>query len=289
MKFLVLGAGGQLGREWKRYLEQEGYEHDAFGSSKVDITDRLSVFEALNENRPDVVVNCAAYTDVDGAEDHWNEARELNIDAVENLANLCSDLNATLVHYSTDYVFPGRAEDADTYPDGYPESLTPDPLNNYGLSKFRGEQKIKQSNADHLIIRAAWLCGQFGSNFVKTMLRLARERDKLTVVNDQKSAPSLARNVVENSIALLESRQRGIYHAASEGLISWYDYACEIMNQAGIDIEVEPVSSDEFPQEARRPAYSKLSIEKLRKVEGARIIGWKEGLRALLADLIDDL
>ncbi len=286
MNYLVLGAGGQLGREWKRYLEEQNEPHAAYGSSKVDITDRLSLFDAFNERQPDVVVNCAAYTDVDGAEDHANEAWEVNVEAVEHLAHLASDFEAILVHYSTDYVFPGRAEDEESYPQGYPESLDPDPVNTYGRSKWEGEQKVLDSNADHLIVRAAWLCGRFGSNFVKTMLRLANERDKLTVVNDQRSAPSFARNVVENSAALLQSEKRGIYHVASEGILSWYDYACEIMRQADIEVEVEPVTSDEFPQKAPRPAFSKLSTEKLRDVSDSRIIHWKDGLRQLLPHLL---
>jgi dTDP-4-dehydrorhamnose reductase len=286
MSYLVLGAGGQLGREWKRYLEKQNTPYKAYGSSKVDITDQLALFEAFNEQQPDVVVNCAAYTDVDGAEDHANEAREINIEAVEDIANFCSDFEATLIHYSTDYVFPGRAEDEKTYPDGYPESLAPAPINAYGQSKLAGEEKVQQSNADYLIIRASWLCGQFGSNFVKTMLNLAHENDQLQVVNDQRASPSFARNVVENSDAILKSKQRGIYHVASDGLLSWYDFATEIFRQAEIEVEVEPVSSDEFPQKAKRPAFSKLSIEKLHQISDNNIIHWKDGLRHLLATLL---
>lgn len=288
MKVALLGASGQLGREWQARF---GDEFDGEGSlltytsSQLDITDPKRVDDELRSQNPDIIINCAAYTDVDGAEEHREKAHRVNVEAVAGLAELSAELDCMLVHYSTDYVFPGAPDDRTHFPEGYPEDHPTNPINYYGKTKLQGEESIRSSGCPHLIIRVAWLCGAFGSNFVKTMLQLGRERDQLQVVNDQWGSPSFAENVVFNSWQLLKAGQHGTFHITSNGLITWYDFARAIFETAGVDVEVEPVSSDHFPTAAKRPRFSKLNTQKVKAVDGTNLINWKAGLRAMLDQL----
>ncbi|MDZ7657744.1 dTDP-4-dehydrorhamnose reductase [Fodinibius sp.] len=285
MKAILLGASGQLGREWQRIINRDYSDEIAllsYTSSDLDITHYQEVSDEFRDQKPDVVINCAAFTDVDGAEDHKKLARKVNMEAPLYLAELSQQLEFKLVHYSTDYVFPGTKLNKREFPEGYPEDHPADPVNWYGKTKWEGEQAIRQTAENHLIIRVSWLCGQFGSNFVKTMIRLAQERDELQVVNDQWGSPAFAENVVRNCLTLLENGHRGTYHITSDGLITWYDLAREIFDQASMDVEIEPVDSDAFPTKAERPYFSKLCTHKIDEISGIEIIDWKEGLRKLL-------
>lgn len=286
MKLLLLGASGQLGRQWQLQLSQRNdIELLPYTSSQLDITHYQEVSDELRKQDPDAVINCAAFTEVDGAEEQKMLARKVNVEAVLYLAELSQDLGFTLLHYSTDYVFPGSELDRSGLPKGYPEDHPADPINWYGRTKWEGEQAIRQTTDNHIIIRTSWVCGQFGSNFVKTMLKLGRERDKLQVVNDQWGSPSFAENIVFNSLRLLESESIGTYHITSRGLITWYDFAKEIFSQSNITVELEAVSSDQFPTKAKRPSFSKLNTGKIESVHGTQIIEWQEGLKKLLAVL----
>lgn len=288
MKVALLGASGQLGREWQARFRDEsdsGGNFLTYTSSQLDITDQKRVGDELRSQNPDIIINCAAYTDVDGAEDHREKAHKVNAEAVAGLAELSAELDCMLVHYSTDYVFPGAPDDRTRFPDGYPEDHPTNPINYYGKTKLQGEEAIRASGCPHLIIRVAWLCGAFGSNFVKTMLQLGRERDRLEVVNDQWGSPTFAENVVFNSWQLLKAGQYGTFHITSHGLITWYDFARAVFETAGVDVEMEPVSSDHFPTVAKRPRFSKLSTEKLRAVSAASIEDWTDGLERLLHQL----
>lgn len=286
MNIVLLGASGQLGQEWQQLIRhRDDVILFPYTSSQLDITNYETVEEELQEQQPDVVVNCAAYTNVDGAEDHRERAYEINTTAVEKLAKLSTKLNFTLVHYSTDYVFPGKKEDREACADGYPEDYPANPINYYGQTKWEGEKAIRRSTQNHLILRVSWLCGQFGSNFVKTMLRLGEERDQLQVVNDQWGSPTFTENVVTNTLHLLEAESTGTFHITSKGLISWYDIATEIFKQSGMDVEIERVTSDAFPTKAERPYFSKLSTRKLESVSGAELIDWRDGLKSLLSQL----
>lgn len=288
MKIAVVGASGQLGKEWQEQL-RENYSEDiemfAYTSSDLDITHYQEVSDEMRKRRPDVVINCAAYTDVDGAEKNRKLAHKINVEAVLYLAELSKELEFKLVHYSTDYVFPGHIKDRKALPEGYPETYKTDPINWYGRTKWEGEQAVRSTANDYLIVRVSWLCGQHGNNFVKTMLRLGRERDKVQVVDDQWGSPTFTGNVVQNTLVLLRSDHIGTFHVTSKGLISWHDFAKEIFNQSNIVVEVEAVSSEAFPTVAKRPHFSKLSTEEMEHVEGNHIISWKEGLRNLLTKL----
>ena len=289
MTIVLLGASGQLGREWEQTLAQSHQNDTVFcyNSDQLDITHYQEVSDELRDKNPDWVINCAAYTNVDEAEDHRKLARKVNHEAVLYLAELSNELRFTLIHYSTDYVFPGRKENRREFPDGYPEDYPADPINWYGKTKWQGEQAIRQTTENHLIIRLAWLCGQFGSNFVKTMLALGRERDQLQVVNDQWGSPTFVENVVSNSLHLLDSDQRGTFHITSNGLITWYDFAQSIFTFTDINVDLEPVSSEAFPTKARRPHFSKLSTQKIESIPGSSIIDWKEGTKQLLKQIED--
>jgi dTDP-4-dehydrorhamnose reductase len=284
MKFLITGANGQLGKEWVRFLELKGLPFDAFGSSKLDITNEEDVRKRLKECRPDVVINCAAYTNVDEAEDQTQLAYSVNETGVEHLVSACLEYNCKLVHFSTDYVFPGNYEDGSKFPEGYPEDAEKRPVNAYGRSKRAGEIIIENSPLDCLLMRVSWLCGPFGNNFVKTMLRLAETRNELSVVDDQKGSPSFTFDVVEKCFKLLTSQKSGVYHISSEGKISWADFAEEIFNQSDLMVKVNRIPSSEFPTKAKRPAFSLLSNQKLEK-EGLNVLAWKAGLSVLLKKL----
>lgn len=283
MKYLISGAGGQLGREWVRLLDEStgGDEFTALKHSDFDITDRDSIKKTIKHEKPDVLINCAAYTDVDGAENDREKADLINHTAVKNLAEECADAGIKLVHYSTDYVFPGKEEDGQTYPDGYPEDAETDPVNVYGKTKLAGEQALKQATDDYLLIRVSWLCGSDGKNFVKTMLRLGSERNEVSVVDDQTGSPAFTFDVVEKTRELIQKGKTGTYHISSDGKITWADFAEEIFEQAGMDVTVNRVTSEEFKTVAKRPAFSLLSKRKIAD-EGLTPVPWKSGLSELL-------
>ena len=288
MKALLLGASGQLGREWQQIIEAEcsdEIELLSYTSDDLDITHYRKMSDEMRKQKPDVVINCAAYTDVDGAEEHRKLARKINTEAVLYLAELSNELDFTLIHYSTDYIFPGTKLNRKEFSEGYPETYPADPINWYGKTKWEGEQAIRQTTENHLILRVSWLCGAFGSNFVKTMLRLGQEHSDLQIVNDQWGSPTFTEDVVRNCLTLLRQEVIGTYHITSGGLITWYEFAQEIFKQKGIEVAVEPVESDAFPTKAERPHFSKLSTQKLKEVTGTDIIDWKQGLKQLLEQL----
>lgn len=285
MKYLITGAHGQLGREWCLYLKKRGKVFTAYGSADFDITDNNMIRERLEQDKPNVVINCAAYTKVDQSEDEREKAMLINGVAVGELAKECAERGIRLVHYSTDYVFPGRLSDKELFPNGYREEDPTDPINVYGESKWAGEQAIRDVGGEYLIIRVAWLCGQYGSNFIKTILRLGRERDELRVVNDQWGSPTFAENVVINSIYLLENEVRGTIHITTSGMLTWFDLTMKLIELKGLDVKVQPVSTAEFPLKAKRPHFSKLCIEKLQGVNDSEIWDWEFGLKKLLDQL----
>lgn len=282
---LITGATGQLGQEWCRFLdEQEEYRYQAFGSKELDLTQPGQVASVIEELQPVLLVNCAAFTDVDGAENNRDTAFRVNGEAIKHLADSCAENEVPLIHYSTDYVFAGEKSDREIYPAGYPEDAEINPINTYGESKAAGEEYLMDRMDQYLLIRVSWLCGEFGNNFVKTMLRVGRERDRLKVVDDQVGSPSFADETVKISFELFEQGALGTYHVTTQGLLSWYDLAMEIFNEKDINVQVDPVPSEEYPTTAPRPRFSKLSTEKL---ESEAIIpsDWKEGLWRLLSRL----
>ncbi len=285
MKLLITGANGQLGQEWVSFCNAKGISYEAFDLPGLDITNTGSLKSKIRQVQPDAIINCAAYTRVDEAEIQKEKSERINAEAVHILASLCKENSIKLVHYSTDYVFSGDINDRLQFPNGYPETHTTSPINQYGYSKWLGEKSIIESGCDYLLIRVSWLCGKHGSNFVKTMLTLSSQRNELTVVNDQFGSPTFADNVVENSVVLLETGQNGVFHLSSLGICTWYDFASEIFSRQGIDVTVNPVDSSAFPTQAKRPAFSKLSTQKIATINGVTLAGWKEGLQQLLKTL----
>ncbi len=284
---VLIGADGQLGTEWTYFLNKHDIPFKPYTIATLDITDYEAVRSILDKDQPQFVINASAYTQVDRAESENEVVFSVNADAVANMSKSCEKRGITLVHYSTDYVFAGTSEDQKKYPDGYPEDAPADPINVYGLSKWKGEEAMRKTGGNHLVLRISWLCGAFGNNFVKTMIRLGKERPELRVVGDQYGSPSFTPNVVANSWLLMQKGKTGTWNITSDGFLSWYDLACETLRLNNIQIPVHSIPTEAFPTPAPRPRFSKLCIEKLKTVDGAIIEDWKAGL-AKLVDALDD-
>lgn len=257
MKVLILGSKGMLGCDLMSVFRE--YEPVGVDKDEVDITDEVAVKSLLARVNPSVVINATGYTNVDQSEtkEGFEMATKVNGLAIGMLAELCEDIGATLVHFSTDYVFDGRKKG------DYKESDDPAPINRYGESKFLGEQLLQQRSKHFYLIRTSWLFGKYGGNFVTKMLELAGKGEKLKVVNDQIGKPTWTMDLAESVLSLLvEARPFGIYHIVNEGALSWYDFACEIFETAGVSAAVSPIGSEEARRAARRPRNSVLANSK---------------------------
>jgi len=284
MKIVITGASGQLGREWVQMLEDTDHSVVSLDSSTLDITDSDAIYKLLSDEEPDILVNCAAYTKVDDAEDNPEDAHSVNEIGVQNLAHTCNRLNIFLVHYSTDYVFEGTESDHKKLPNGYDEEFPPAPKNVYGKSKRGGEIAIEKFAGKWMIIRVSWLCGRYGNNFIKKILQLSEQKEKLRVVDDQTGSPTYCFDVVEKTMKLIEMNQEGYFHISSKGAATWYGVAQELIRLTGAKTTLEAVSSSEFEMKAERPAYSLLKTQKIEDL-GLKPIGWKDGLVILLDQL----
>jgi dTDP-4-dehydrorhamnose reductase len=282
MRTVVLGAPGQLGRDLVPRLSGEVI---ALGRADADLTDANSLRTRVTALRPDIVVNCAAYNFVDKAEAEPAAAFAVNAWAVRELATVCRDLDATLVHFSTDYVFGLDASRVTPLTVSDP----PGPLSVYGLSKLAGEYLVRANCPKHYVIRTCGLYGVWGSggkggNFVETMLRLAGQGKPLRVVDDQRCTPSFTADVAAATAALIPTGAFGLYHVTSAGDCTWYEFAREIFRAAGVRADLTPITSADFAAPARRPAYSVLSDEKLRAVGVAPPRPWTEAIVAYLTE-----
>ncbi len=266
----VVGALGMLGRAWREQLASRDIQHVGLDLPTLDITDPDSIRQHIGTGTR-TIINCAAFTDVDGAETREADARTLNADAVGHLAEHCKTIGATLIHYSTDYVFDGKA--TSPYPTDHPR----DPVNAYGRTKARGEQLIESSGCRHLLIRTSWLYAPWAHNFVLTMLRMTRERDELNVVNDQHGRPTSAQHLARTSLALLENDFTGTFHVTDAGQCSWYEFTLEIKRLAGNDCDIKPCDSSAYQRPAVRPAYSVLDISTTEAALGP-MPHWKHNL-----------
>jgi len=276
MKILVTGSYGQLGSELKQILQQYA-DNQVFYTDvdTLDICNESAVEKFFAENQPDFVINCAAYTAVDKAENDVDLCYKINRDAVEILAKAAAKFNAKIVHISTDYVFDGTA----FLP--YKENITTCPKSIYGKSKVAGEEVLmKHSGENSIIIRTSWLYSVFGNNFVKTMLRLGKEREQLSVVFDQVGTPTNAANLADAIIQIIRSNNfvSGIYHFSNEGVCSWYDFAKTIFEIKNIACKVLPIESSQYPVPAPRPHFSVLNKEKIKETFGIQILHWRESL-----------
>lgn len=277
MNILVTGADGQLGRELRRVSAGSADRYIFTDAAELDITDAEAVDRTVREERADVIVNCAAYTNVDRAEEDEATADLLNHRAVAYLSAAAARYDALLVHVSTDYVFGGEGN----LPRREEDPVNP--LGVYGRTKLAGERAVADSGCRYLIFRTAWLYSPHGNNFVKTMLRLSAERDRLNVVFDQVGTPTYAGDLACAIFGIVEERKyegrEGVYHFSDEGVCSWYDFAAEIAGYAGhTACEIRPCHSDEFPSKVKRPAYSVLDKTKIRETFGLRIPHWRESL-----------
>jgi len=285
MKLLVTGSQGQLGSRIVEALRaQAAHDVVALPRESLDITDREAVLEAVGASRPDWILNCAAYTDVERAESERAEAFRLNAEAVGLLADAAERHGARLLHPSTDYVFSGDFEDEAPRP--YHEEDAPAPLSVYGASKLAGEMRLRGHGVRSLIVRTSWLYGGPGRNFLSTMLRLGREAEAskkpVRVVGDQRGSPTDAPSLARQIIRLVEAGAEGLVHASAHGEATWHELAAEIFVRAGLHPELERITTAEYPSRARRPPYSVLENRKLRGLGLDILPPWKEGLERAL-------
>ncbi len=285
MNILVTGANGQLGNEIRIVSAGSADRYVFTDVAELDITDAAAVERMVSENDIEVILNCAAYTDVDKAEEDRERAEQLNATAVEHLAVAMKRRNGWLVHISTDYVFGGEP-----YNTPCKEDQKGTPTGVYGETKFRGEQAIVRIGCHHLILRTAWLYSEFGKNFLKTILELTATRPQLNVVFDQTGTPTYARDLAEAIFDIVENHKyegnEGIYHYSNEGVCSWYDFTKAIAEYAGhTACDIRPCHSDEFPSKVRRPAYSVLDKTKIKTTFGLRIPYWTDSLKTCLKNL----
>jgi len=277
LRVFVTGANGMLARALIRELERRGHDAVAFGRDALDVTDAAAVERVVRESAPDVVVQCAAYTRVDDAENDEATAFAVNAEATRNVARACRAVGARLVYPSTDYVFDGRAS-APYRPD-HPTA----PLNAYGRTKLAGEEAAREAG-DWLVVRTSWLYGAGGRNFVSTILARAREGAPLRVVDDQRGTPTWTGTLAATLAGLLEADvPSGIYHTTGRGETTWYGFACEALRLAGIEAEIVPVATEAFPTPARRPRYSVLDCASTEAVVGP-LPDWRDALRTALAE-----
>ena len=280
MKILVTGASGQLGKCLQRTVQKINSKHSyIFKSSKdLDISDLNSIIKEFANTSYDYCINCAAYTHVDKAEDEVEKAVKINIDGVENLVKACAITTVVLIHISTDFVFDGEKESP------YIESDMAHPTCVYGETKLKGEQKIVEGLEKHFILRTSWLYSKFGHNFMKTMLRLAKEKSELSVINDQIGSPTYAMDLAEVIYKIVESKSAayGLYHFSNEGEASWYDFAKAIFEISNSKINLKPVKSHKYPTKAKRPKYSVLDKSKIKNELKIEISPWKERLASAL-------
>jgi dTDP-4-dehydrorhamnose reductase len=274
---LLIGVGGMLYRAWAELLTARQVRFDAPPIAELDLTDAASLARGV---RPDyrLVVNCAAWTDVDRAESQRAEALRINGTGVGELARRCATVGATLVHYSTDYVFSGRASSP------YPVDAPREPLNAYGESKAAGEIQLEASGCEHLLIRTSWLYAPWAKNFVRTIARLSRERERLSVVRDQRGRPTSSEHLARTSLALLDKGARGAYHVSDGGECSWWEFAGEIVRLCGASCRVEPCSSAEYSQTAKRPTYSVLDLSRTESLVGP-MPDWRVNLAEVMRRL----
>ena len=303
MVVLVTGANGQLGQAIKSISRKYPEIDFVFcSSSDLDITNFENCQAVFSTHQPHFCINTAAYTAVDKAESEPAKAFDINANGAENLAITCKKFNTILIHISTDFVFDAYFSEGIAYYDrelrlplksnlGLTETDVPFPSGVYGLTKLQGEQAIQANWDKHFIIRTSWVYSQFGNNFMKTMLRLASERDTLSVVSDQIGTPTNAVDLAEVLIVIIVSSFKfqvssfGIYNFSNEGQCSWYDFAKEIFHQKGVSIDLKPIPTSAYPTPAKRPAYSVLDKTKIKRTFGVEIKEWQTSLATCINQL----
>lgn len=279
MRVLVTGVKGQLGHDVMNELEKRGHLGIGVDVEEMDITDAAACRQVIEEADVEAVVHCAAYTAVDAAEDNIDICRKVNAEGTENIAKVCGALGLKMVYISTDYVFDGEG----TRP------WEPDderhPLNVYGQTKYEGEVAVTNYVDKFFIVRIAWVFGVNGKNFIKTMLNLAKNNRDISVVNDQIGSPTYTYDLAVLLVDMVETKQYGFYHATNEGLCTWYEFAEEIFRQAGVEVNLHPVDSSQFPSKAKRPHNSRMSKDKLDEKGFRRLPSWQDALGRYLKEI----
>ena len=276
MRILVTGVKGQLGHDVVNELNKRGHTPIGVDVEDMDITDAAAVEQEMKGGDLDAVIHCAAYTAVDAAEDNQELCMRVNAEGTRNIARICKELDVKMIYISTDYVFDGEGE-RPWEPDD-----ARDPLNVYGESKYQGELAVEEYLEKYFIVRIAWVFGVNGKNFIKTMLRLAENQKEINVVNDQIGSPTYTYDLAVLLADMVETEKYGRYHATNEGLCTWYEFAQEIFKQAGVDVKVNPVTSEKFPAKAKRPHNSRMDKSKLTR-NGFRLLpSWQDALKRYL-------
>ncbi len=281
MRILVTGVKGQLGFDVVNEITKRGMEAVGVDVEEMDITDPEAVDKVITGAKVDAVIHCAAYTAVDAAEDNPEVCMKVNKEGPRNIATTCKKLGIKMLYISTEYVFNGEGERP-----WVPEDQ-PAPLSVYGRSKYEGEQEIQKILDDFFIVRISWAFGVNGKNFVRTMLNLSKTRDALNVVNDQIGSPTYTYDLARLLVDIIQTDKYGIYHATNEGFCSWYEFACAIFKEAGIDkMKVSPVTTAEYPAaKAKRPANSRMSKEKLINAGFKPLPTWQDALHRYISEL----
>ena len=266
MKIILLGSSGQLGKEFEKFLSQnKSVVLYSFSHNELDILNLDTLLNEFKDVKPDVVINCAAYTKVDKAEEEQDLAYRVNAIGTKNVSFAAFRVNAKIVYFSTDYVFDGNKGSP------YIEFDKPNPLSVYGKSKLFGEKYTKEFNPNHLILRISWLYGVYGNNFVKTIIKLSKEKKELRVVDDQIGAPTYTLDVVKQTWELVEKDYVGLFHSSNEGEVSWFGFANEIVKRLNLNVDVVPIKTEEYKTKAMRPKYSVLD-NYLLKLENLNIM-----------------
>lgn len=272
MKVLVTGVKGQLGYDVVNELAGRGIEAVGVDIEEMDVTNAESVGSVIRKEAPDAVIHCAAYTAVDAAEENEAVCRRVNADGPGNIANVCKELDIKMLYISTDYVFGGQGEHF-----WKPEDAC-DPQSVYGRTKYEGELAVRNTLDKYFIVRIAWVFGINGRNFVKTMLNLSKNNKTIRVVNDQFGSPTYTYDLARLLADMVVTDKYGIYHATNEGICSWYEFACAIFKEAGVHVEVVPVSSEEYAAKAKRPANSRMDNGKLTDCGFTKLPPWQDAL-----------
>lgn len=276
MKILVTGVKGQLGYDVVREGESRGLEMFGTDVDNMDITDAGQVKQVIEDYKPDAVIHCAAYTAVDAAEDNRELCRKINVDGTRNIAEVCKAMDIPMMYFSTDYIFNGQGENF------WKEDDEKQPLNVYGQTKYEGELVVQELIQKYFILRISWVFGVNGNNFIKTMLRLGKERGAVGVVSDQIGSPTYTYDLAKLVIDMIQTDKYGVYHVTNGGLCSWYEFACEIFRQAGLDVKVTPLTTAEYPAKAARPFNSRMSKDKLVNAGFEMLPEWQDALKRYL-------
>lgn len=278
---IIIGSHGQLGLEMQKQMNNKGISYSAYDYPEVDITDKVSLRRLIEAIKPNVVINCAAYTNVDAAETDEENAYKVNALGAKYLAELCNEFDIELVHISTDYVFSGEGIVENGILRPYIESDICEPNTVYGKTKNQGEQFVQSNCKKYYILRTAWLYGD-GNNFVRTMLSLAQKTDTITVVNDQIGSPTSTTDLAKAIICLLGSGEYGLYHATCEGQCSWFEFAERIFEIKKINVNIVPITSEQLIRTAKRPAWSVLENAALKSIDKNVFRNWEESLTEYL-------